>query len=406
MKTYLKLAWRNLWRNKRRTTITVASIFFGVFFSVMMTSVQKGSMDNMIENMVRFYSGYIQIQDSSYRENRSINNTFVYGSDLDSVVAHDPGISAYTQRVESFALASSGEKSTGAVVFGIQPEKEDAISQLAKWVAVGSYLKTGDPGVLLGKDLAGNLGLALNDTLVLLGQGYHGVTAAGKYPITGILDFPLQEMNNNIVYMDIGTCRELYSIPGRSTAVVIMLHDPNSVDEATTRLRANIGSGLKAYPWYTLLEEIENLVAGKLASGKIIKGILFMVIGFGIWGTIIMLMAERKRELGIMIALGVKKTRLAWILLFESLFIGILGILAGIAGSLPLAAYLFANPIHVTGKVAETYSSMGFEPVIKFSIQPEIFISPAFTVFVLFALIFMHPLWFLKKLRTADALRA
>ena len=363
-------------------------------------------MDNMIENMVRFYSGYIQVQDSSYRDNRSINNTFLYTKELDSIFGTDKRISATTQRIESFALASSGEKSAGAAIFGILPGPEDNISQISKWVAAGRYLENSDQGVMLGINLANNLGLELNDTLVLLGQGYHGVTAAGKYPITGLLDFPLEEMNNNIVYMELVNCRELFSVPGRSSAVVVMLYNPNAADDVAASLGNHIGSGLKAYPWHELLEEIENLVSGKLASGKIIKGILFMVIGFGIWGTIIMLMAERKREFGIMIALGVKKTKLVYILLFESVLIGILGILAGIAGSLPLVAYFFINPIYVTGKVAETYSTMGFEPVIKFSMQPEIFFMPALTVFILFAIIFLYPVWHLKKLKTADALRA
>ena len=206
MTTYFKLAWRNLWRNKRRTAITAASIFFGVFFSVFMTSVQQGSMDNMVENMVRFYSGYIQVQDSSYRDNRSVNNTLASSGRLDSLLLADRRITDYTERIESFALASSGEESSGAVVFGIDPAREDRISQLSRWISSGEYLRPGEKGVMVGVTMADNLGLGLNDTLVLIGQGYHGVTAAGKYPITGLLDFPLQEMNNNIVYMDLQNC--------------------------------------------------------------------------------------------------------------------------------------------------------------------------------------------------------
>ncbi|MCD4735010.1 MAG: FtsX-like permease family protein [Bacteroidales bacterium] len=131
-----------------------------------------------------------------------------------------------------------------------------------------------------------------------------------------------------------------------------------------------------------------------------------MVIGFGIWGTIIMLMAERKRELGIMVAVGVRKIRLIWIVAIESFFIGLLGILSGSIVSFPLVYYFFKNPIYVTGKIAETYAEMGFEPVIKFGLQPDIFISPAITVFILFAIITIYPVWFIYKLQTANALRA
>lgn len=406
MKTYFKLAWRNLWRNKRRTAITVASIFFGVFFAIFMTSVQKGSMENMVENMVRFYSGYVQIQDSSFYDNRSVNHALEYTKDLENILRSEDAISHYTQRIESFALASSGEKSRGAAIFGIQPGPEDRISQVARWVETGTYLGENDKGVMMGKTLAENLGLELGDTLILLGQGYHGTTAAGKYPIAALLDFPLQEMNNNMVYMELECCRELFSIPGKATAIVIMTENPDRVNALAASLASKAGQGLSIYTWDQLLEEMQSLVEGKLASGRIIKGILFMVIGFGIWGTIIMLMAERKREFGIMIALGVKKLRLGTILFIESICIGILGIITGFVFSFPLVYYFFRNPIRVTGDVAETYATMGFEPVIKFSMQPEIFYSPAIIIFILFSLIFLYPMVFLKRLKTAHALRS
>ena len=194
MKTYLKIAWRNLWRNKRRTIITVASISFGVFFSVSMTSVQQGSLENMVENLVKFYSGYIQIQDSSYQDNRSVNHALDFTPSLEKIINSENLITNYTQRIEFFALASSGDKSRGAAIIGIVPEAENEISGLSKWVKDGNYLTSGAHGIMLGKTLAENLDLALNDSLIIYGQGFHGTTAVGIYPISGILDFPLMEM--------------------------------------------------------------------------------------------------------------------------------------------------------------------------------------------------------------------
>ncbi|MCD4694741.1 MAG: ABC transporter permease, partial [Bacteroidales bacterium] len=171
MKTYFKLAWRNLWRSKKRTLITVSSILFGVFFVVMMSSLQQGSFENMIENMVRFYSGYIQVQHEGFKENKSLNNSFVYDSKLDEAIKQAGGITQSTSRIESFALASTGEKSYGAMVFGIIPESENKISNLSKRVSQGKYLSSGSNGIMIGKGLAANLGIGLNDTLILLGQG-------------------------------------------------------------------------------------------------------------------------------------------------------------------------------------------------------------------------------------------
>jgi len=406
MKTYFKLAWRNLWRNKRRTLITVASIFFGVFFAAFMSSLQKGSFENMVENMVRFYSGYIQIQEVEFIDNRSLNNSFEEDESLTNLLDQNKSITQYSSRIESFALASTGEKNYGAMVFGIIPEKEDQISQLSKWVDQGEYLTGNSNGVLIGKGLAENLDLKLNDTLVMIGQGYHGATAADMFPVVGILDFPLPALNKEMVYMTIKNARQFYSMPNRSTSKVIMVKNAKVVENTIRNLNPDLNENLKIYAWNEMQEELENLIEGKQSSGKIVQGILFMIIGFGIWGTIIMLMAERKRELGIMIALGVRKIRVAWILVVESFFIGILGVFSGIIGSFPLIQYFFLNPIHVTGSVKETYESMGFEPILKFSNQLENFIDPAITVFILFILISIYPVWFIYRLKTANALRA
>ncbi len=86
MKDNLKIAWRNLWRNSRRTLITAASIFFGIFFAAFMSSLQQGSFENMVDNMVRFYSGYIQIQEAEFKALRSVNNSFVPGNDLEKLI--------------------------------------------------------------------------------------------------------------------------------------------------------------------------------------------------------------------------------------------------------------------------------------------------------------------------------
>lgn len=406
MRTYLKIAWRNLWRNKRRTLITVASVTFGLFFASLMSSVQRGSLENMVDNMVRFYTGYIQIQSAEFKDQRSLNNSLEQSEELFTWLEQNKNITDYTSRIESFALASSVEKSYPSMILGINPEKEDKISGLSKWIVEGSFLTSNSDGVILGKELAENLNISLNDTLVLIGQGYHGVSAANLFPVTGILNFPLPEMNKQVVYMNLRSAMDFYSMPNRLTSIIIMVKDLDDVGKTMQLIKKDLPEELSVYSWNEIQEGLENLIEGKLASGKITLGILFMIIGFGIWGTIIMLMSERKRELGIMIALGVRKIRVIYILLFESLFIGILGIITGIISSVPLLLYFYNNPILVGGEIKQTYEEMGFEPVIKFALNPEIFLTPSIIVLALFTLICLYPIWFIKKLNTANALRA
>ena len=405
MKTYLKIAWRNLWRNTRRTLITAASIFFGIFFAVLMSSMQQGSFENMVDNMVRFYSGYFQFQEQGFKENRSVNQSFIPENEFTSAISSNPFITQSTSRIESFALAASDNNSAGSLLFGIEPANEEAISGLSKWVKEGEFLTPGSKDVLLGKILAQNLNLGVNDTIILIGQGYHGVSTAGVYRIAGLLDFPLPALSRQVIYMEIKNCQEYLDMPGRITSTVIMVANPDDVDKAEQSLSGLAKGDLKLYTWKELQPELINLIEGKEASGVVIKGLLFMIIGFGVWATIIMLMNERKRELGVMIALGMRKTKLFIVVLLESFFIALIGIASGLAVSIPLSTYLFLNPIYVTGKMAETYTSMGFEPVLKFSAQPEIFINPSLVIFIMFAIISLYQLVFIAKLNTVKAMR-
>ena len=406
MSDTLKIAWRNLWRNSRRTLITAASIFFGVFFSVFMSSLQQGSFENMVDNMVRFYSGYIQVQEQEFNAVHSVNHSFSPEEVPDAMIESSGLITQTARRIETFALAGSETNSFPAMVFGIQPEHEEAISGLSKWLSEGSFIPPGSKDILVGKVLAENLDLRVGDSIVMIGQGYHGTSAAGIYKVAGLLDFPLPDLSKQLLYMDIASCQEFLNMTGLITSLVLMVNTPDEVKPAIKNIEPGLAENLSIYSWSDLQPELVSLIEGKTASGKVVKTLLFMVIGFGVWATIIMLMHKRKRELGVMIAIGFQKTRIIVMVIIESFLIGVLGVLSGIAGSFPLVWYFYKNPVHVTGKMAETYRSMGFEPILKFSAGYDIFVTPALIVFVIFALISLYEVYYVVKLKPVVALRA
>jgi ABC-type lipoprotein release transport system permease subunit len=259
---------------------------------------------------------------------------------------------------------------------------------------------------MMGRILAENLEVKVGDTLVLLGQGYHGVTAVGKYRIGALLNFPIDDLSKSMIYMDLANCQDLFSLQNRITNEVLMVNNPEEVGMAKKNLESKIKGDLKLYSWDELQPELVSLIDGKLASGKFIKTLLFIIIGFGVWSTIIMLMAERKREFGVMMALGMKKLKLAALLVIESFFIALLGILSGILLTFPLVFYFYINPIRLSGEIAKTYSKLGFEPVLDFGIKPEVFLGPSTTIFIIFIFIIFYEIWFLFKLKTTSALKA
>jgi len=402
----LSLAWRNLWRNKRRTVITSASVFFGVIFSTVMTSMQFGSYDKIIDNVVKFYTGYMQIFTEDYHENKTINNTFELTDSLKKIVEDEPEITFYTPRLEYFSLASSHDLTKGAAIIGINPENENRVTGLKKWVNKGQYLHENDDGVLVAIDLANYLKLKVGDTLVLYGQGFHGVMAAGLFPVRGILKFPSPELNKQFVYMDLPACQNFFSADNRISSLVLMVKDHYHLPRAMKHLKKKILPPYMVMSWNELQPELVQMINADRAGGVFMKAILYMVIAFGIFATVLMMVAERKRELGVMVAIGMQRTRLSVILFFETLFIGLLGAIGGLLGSLPIVYYYFHNPIMLSGDAAKTYINMGFEPYMYFSLAPFVFYTQALTVFIITVVIAVYPVYQSFSFNVIKSLRA
>jgi ABC-type lipoprotein release transport system permease subunit len=403
---YLKLAWRNLWRNKRRTLITVSSIFFGVLLSAYVTSMQEGSYSKMIEIVVKFYSGYMQIHHEDYWGNKSINNSFEYDQALVEQVMSEKDVDFVIPRLESFGLASSEELTKGAIVFGIDPDKETQLTGISEKITKGIYLNNNDDGVIIGDGLANYLQLQLNDTLVLISQGYHGVSAAGKFPVRGIMKHVSPELNKTIIYMALSRCQEFFSAENHLTSLVVNVKNNDAMRRTLRHLKNSIQSPYSVMSWEEMQPEIVQQIESDRAGGIIMKAVLYMVIAFGILGTIMMMIAERKREFGVMISVGMQKGKLALILFYETIFIGLLGIISGIIVALPITALQKANPIPLSGQAAQMMENFGFEPYMFFSTAPEVFWHQAVSVFVITLIIAAYPIIAAWRIREIKALRA
>ena len=405
MKAYLKIAWRNLWRNKRRTILTILSVFFAVFLALIMRSMQLGSYDMMVTSAVENSTGYIQIHAKGYWDDKSIDNTFVATDSLHQIVASSQYVTTTIPRIESFALASSGTQTKGVALIGTDMVKEDAVSGLSKKIIRGHYLDTNEEGVMVAEKLADYLKLDLNDSVVLISQGYHGITASGLYRIVGIIQFAQPDMNNSMIYMGLPAAQYFYDVPDRLTSLSIMLDDKDHLQQTVEELEKFDAENLEVMTWMEMLPELVQGIQGDNIGGIVILGVLYLVIGFGILGTILMMTMERKREFGIMVAVGMRRTKLAIIILIETITIGILGIISGMAVSFPIILYLTINPIKLTGEAAEAMLEYNIEPIMPFIIEPGFYINQSLTVIIITLLAGLYPIMVIGKFKVIQALQ-
>lgn len=401
----IPMAWKNIWRNKGRTMITMSSIFFAVILSVLASSLQDGIFDNLVKNVVGFYTGYVQVHRDGYWDEQILDNSLTASAGTEKKIMEDVNVSGLTPRLESFALASSGEVTKGCLVSGIDPEKENKVTFLRNKLVKGSYLKNNDHSVLLTQGLAERLKLAVSDTLILIGQGYHGSMAAGKYLVKGILKFGSPDLNDKALFMPLAAAQDLYGADGLITSYVLSLHNPIQMQSSAANLRAVLGKAYEVMTWEQMIPDIKQHIESDTNNMKYIQGILYLLICFGIFGTLLMMMVERRAEMGMLVAIGMKKALLSSLLSIESIITVLSGCMLGILTSIPLIFYLSKYPLRMGGETAKAYQRFGFEPIFPASTSSANFVEQGLIVLVMGLLLSLYPVYKVIRLDPVKAMK-
>lgn len=404
----LKIAWRNIWRNKRRTAITAASIFFAVFFSVIMGAINRGMFDKMIDDSVSSYTGYVQVTHKGYWDERFLENTFELSPELEAKLNENPEVENVVPRLESYALASAGTITKSALVIGVDAEKEAILTGLDKRIVAGAYLDDKEDAVLLGEGLAEKLHLGVGDTIVLISQGYRGVNAAGKYPVKGIVSFGAPDMSAKIIYMPLKTAQWFYGATGLATTAVLEVKDKYAAAQAVQNLRSSLDT-TEAYDvlgWQDMMPEIMEMKSMKESSNVLVVFLLYFIVSFGIFGVILMMTKERQREFGVLLSIGMKRKQLAIITWIETMFLGLLGAIIGIAVSYALMYHFYLNPIPLTGDLAKTYAEFGIEAKLCVSVDWDIFYNQGIAVLLITTVLALYPCLQILRMKPIEAMRA
>ena len=473
MKDDFKIAWRNLWRNRRRTIITSASVFFAVFFAIIMRLVQLGSYDRMIMNFIESYSGYLQVQHIKYQDNPSIDYSFIYSDSLSAAISGVKNVVSVAPHIESFVLASSGIQTKGVAVVAIDPLKEkrfsnpenklvkytvspDAIAHLKLSSSIpgeisakveklsgssyssqarfeleldlssdetnlymeeilrstkvsNGFLADMDEGVLVSDRLSDFLKVAIGDTVILMGQGYHGASAAGLFPVRGIIKMPSPDLDSKLIIMTIPTAQSFFDVSGRITSLSVNLTEKSQrimivAQKSISLLLTDKNTVVKT--WEDLNPVLVQQIQGDSQTGIATLAMLYFIIFFGIFGTVLMMIAERTREFGVLIAIGMQRRRLKRIITIEMILLGILGLIGGMLASAPVIMYFYYFPVLLKGDLGKMMEDYGWDAVMPTAWFGPYFYWQAIVVCIMVLTATLYPLRKIGKLKEIEALRS
>ena len=402
----LKLAWRNIWRNKGRSVITIAAVMFCVIFAVVLRSFQVGVWENMIHEIVGNNFGYLQIHEDGFWADQSLDRTMDLGTvNSEELLAVD-GVDRLIPRMESFSLLYHGSNTKGSLVMGIDPAVELPGLQLDDILLEGRSFSRDDSVIVVSEGLAKYFNVGLGDTLLFMGQGYHGATAYGAFPIGGIARMTNPELNKQLVLMPLQKAQYMYNCTDRATTLVVAVDKDSDYEAIGAALKGSGAEGLEVLEWKELFPEIIQTIEVDMAGGRIFVTILYFIISFVLLGTVIMMVAERQREFGILVSIGMKKTKLAFVTLLENIMLIMGGAIVGMAVVKPVQFYFKYNPIDLSGQMKEAIEQYNFEPKLYTTTSFIINLNHGTIIFIIGVLVSLYAVVKIMKLNPIESMRS
>jgi len=333
MSITFRLAWRNLWRRKRRTWLTVGAMVFSNILLVFMISLQLGMYEMMISNTLRAQTGHLQVQAPGYKDDHKIRQVVPNIQALADRFRQGLGTEDIAVRAAAFGLISSGDRSYGAQITGVEPNHESRVSSLPGLIQEGAFLSdTMAEEIVIGSVLARNLRVGVGDELTFIGSGRDGSFAAAVVTVVGIFESGMPDMDRGFAEVPLGFFQDAFAMEDAGHAVVIMAPGLLQVGATKAQVEALLSDGedLVVHDWDALLPGLKQAIQADFVSAWFMYGILIILVAFSVLNTQLMSVLERTKEFGIVMSLGVTPGRLGRLVLLETTLMGIVGMVLGV----------------------------------------------------------------------------
>lgn len=409
-----RLAWKNLWRNKRRTLITGFSISLGVFLSVTFTGTGDYSYTNMIDASASMGLGHVTVEAKGFNDAPSLDKRLKNSEKIREGIMQLPNVSAATVRIMGQAMFASASKSVGGSFLAINPATESAdINLMIRAITEGEIFDdNGGRGIVIGSVMAEKLKLKLGKKIVYTTTDINGDIVGEVARISAIFKTGVDEVDGAMVLLPIDRVRETLGYgPQESSMITVLISDQRRAKELRDQLAAMINDrATEVLSWQQTQRDLTGLITIDKITNYLSQLLVGLVIAAGIFNTLLMAVMERTREFGIMMALGMPPSTLFRLVILESFWLAIVGLIMGVIITAPWYYYM----VNVGLDFTETFEEMGgysaggvlLDPVIHIRLFKESVIAILSGVFILTLISGLYPAWRAVKTNPVDTLKA
>ncbi|UCG61013.1 MAG: ABC transporter permease [Candidatus Zixiibacteriota bacterium] len=395
-----KVAFRNVLRQKRRTLLTVLTMMGGFALAAISIAWSDGSYNVIIDKFTRTQLGHIQIHGKGYLDRPTLYNTVDNYEDVGNQVEQLEGVVSWAPRVFSAGLASADDKSAGVRIIGIDPRRENETTYFNKKIVKGRPF---DPDssleVILGEGLAEVLKADIGDEVVVVSQGADGSIANDLYRVVGLLQSGNAMADQTSFYLTLADAQELLVLYGRVHEVAIVIEDLHDVLMMTDVIEEHLANPeLDVESWQEFAHEFYVAMKADQQGNWIMLVIIVLIVATGVLNTVLMTVLERRREYGVLRAMGVRQFQVVRLVLYEVALMAMGSLIIGFIVSFVVNYWLSIDGFTIPDPI--TYGGVEFSTLYS-EINLRSYLIPAVTVIVSALLVSLFPA--AKAARTAPA---
>ena len=360
-----KYTMRSLARSRRRTLLSVLGVGLGCAIAVFSTAFMRGGREMRIRAISESGYGHVRIAPEGWAKSRRDELRLQDGPAAQAAARGLAGVKVVAGHARAQGLLAFGTRVAGVQILGVDPAVEPQLNRLVRAVDEGRYLQADDMGsVVVGRTLLERLDVELEDDLLLTLSRADGELEYAMLRIVGVVTTGSREIDAAICNVTLAELEQLTGLPGVAEVSVVFA-DPHQVDALAAVLAGQISED-EVLTWREVLPAMGGDAAGDKAFSNLFIGIVIAVVILGVTSAQLTAMLERRREFAVLIALGMKGSKLLRLVLLEAVVMGVLGALFGLVLASPLVWHTATAGVDFSEAMGDDLAITGvfFDPVI------------------------------------------
>ncbi len=407
----IKISWKNVWRNKLRSLIIIIAIAIGLFGGVFTNSFFVGMTSQRVNSVISNETANIQIHHPSFLLDESINNGMDNSNTIIEKIKPIKGIKGISERLNESGMASTAEANTGVMINGIDPTKEIHVTAISKKIIQGEYLnpETKIP-ILIGKKLAKKLKTDIGDKVILSMADGKGEVVYAAFKVQGIYNTNNDMFDGLQVFVLKSELQQLLKTPQNYvTEIAISMENDDLTQTAKSEIEDLLNKEINSkeiivQDWKEIDPSLDLMIQTMDTFAWFFIIIILIALAFGIINTMTMVVMERTQELGMLMAIGMNKKRIFSMILWETVFLSLVGAVFGLTISALVIGYFGKAGLDLS-VFGQGMTAFGMDTIIYTKTSIDFYFTVGILVFITAIIASIFPARHALRLEPAEAVR-